>query len=88
MEKKQKEILQEIVESDQKYLEDLRMINSFFITPMTDTNQLSSVEKNDIFNNILMIIKIHERIGEALSLKFPTHQQNLQNMIDAYSGQV
>jgi ABC-type Zn uptake system ZnuABC Zn-binding protein ZnuA len=55
---------------------------------MIDTNQLTPEEQNDIFHNLSMIIKIHEQIGETLSLKFPAHQHNLQNMIEAYADKV
>ncbi|KAI8898381.1 hypothetical protein BC833DRAFT_620385 [Globomyces pollinis-pini] len=64
--KKQMEILTEIIDSEQKYLEDLKYIQTIFYEPMESAGVLEGDEVNEIFHNLTDIIKIHERISLTL----------------------
>jgi hypothetical protein len=85
--KKQHEILMEIIESDQKYLDDLKLIQTVFFEPMVGSGLLSKTEVQDIFHNLEDIISIHDRIITELSLA-NSHQAKLSRLIDCFSHAV
>jgi hypothetical protein len=80
---KQHEILMEIIESDQKYLDDLHLIQNVFMEPMSGSGMLSQSDIQDIFSNLNEIITIHTQIGNQIT-QAPTHQEKLLRLIDCF----
>ncbi|KAJ3310864.1 Rho guanine nucleotide exchange factor 26 [Boothiomyces sp. JEL0838] len=81
--KKQREIIDEIVELDQKYLEDLKLIQTVFYDPLESSELLSHTVKNDLFHNLADIISMHDKINKILE-----NQKTLEQLISCFQDAV
>ncbi|KAJ3273153.1 hypothetical protein HDV01_004793 [Terramyces sp. JEL0728] len=83
MTKKQKEIIDEIVELDQKYLEDLKLIQTVFYDPLESSALLSHTVRNDLFHNLADIISMHDKINRTLE-----KEKTLEQLISCFQDAV
>ena len=86
--KKQMEILTEIVDSELKYLEDLKLIQIGFIDPVHQSGCLTEEEMKDVFYNIRELISVHEVVWSEISVSHGTFKQKLLNLIDSFMSAV
>ena len=82
--KKQLDIVVEIVDSELKYTEDLKLINSIFIATLTESDIISASDIKELFININEIIPIHEKICFELSKTFTNPSNKVSNLINCY----
>jgi hypothetical protein len=86
--KKQLEILGEIIDSESKYLEDLKLLESQFYHPLRDSKLFTEAELNDIFLNIHEVITVHEKIASQVDQKSEGHDQMLSKVISSFTDAV
>ncbi|KAJ3305041.1 Intersectin-2 [Kappamyces sp. JEL0829] len=87
--KKQQEIVNEILESELKYLDDLKLVDTLFYEPLQQAGLLSEAELHDVFFNIRDIIRLHEKIGRAIDdQKGLAHMQKISKLIESFTDAV
>ncbi len=91
MVKKQLEIITEIIESDSKYLDDLKLIDFGFLDPIRVSQALTDEEMEGIFHNLRDIINVHEQLGASLNAAVQgssTHKQKVLKIIASFEDAV
>jgi RhoGEF domain len=86
--KKQIEILTEIIDSEFKYLEDLKLIQVGFMDPVQQSGFLTEAETKDVFYNIRELISVHEIVWGEISVSYGTFKQKLLTLIDSFMSAV
>ena len=86
--KKQLDIVVEIIESELKYTEDLKLINSLFIESLAGSGIISELDIKELFININDLIHIHENICAKLSKSFTSSSEKILNLINCYIDNV
>lgn len=84
--KKQIEILTEIIESESKYLDDLKLIQTGFMEPVKQL--LNSEEMHDIFHNLGEIISVHETVDSLISASSSNDKSKISKIIACFCGAV
>ncbi|KAJ3340475.1 hypothetical protein HDU93_006943 [Gonapodya sp. JEL0774] len=64
--RKQREVLAEILETESNYVENLKLIVSIFVVPLTDSGALSEETLKGIFSNVEQILHFHDSILKCL----------------------
>ena len=80
--KKQLDIVNEIIESEAKYSEDLKLINTIFIEPLAGTDIISDADAKELFININDISPIHEKICLEISRPYPKAEDKISKLIN------
>lgn len=80
--------MNEIIESEAKYSEDLKLINSIFIEPLAGTDIISDADAKELFININDISPIHEKICFEISRPYPKAEDKISKLINCYLDNV
>ena len=82
--KKQMEILSEIIDSEIKYVEDLKLIQTGFLEPVMTSGCLESCDMNDIFLNVEELISIHESVLSDIAIPQLSFKKKLSDLICSF----
>ncbi|TPX67721.1 hypothetical protein SpCBS45565_g03605 [Spizellomyces sp. 'palustris'] len=64
--RKQRDVLMEIIETEINYTDDLRNIVGIFYRPLSVAGVLNLESENDVFSNVKTILEIHDELSTTL----------------------